>query len=154
MSRQPLTRTDMHAEIGIGLEWNVQYHCYKNDKQITKNKTRTHAGDTRFNVETPSNTEGEKTTGASQQNFTISGGVYKRRGLSYNLINPSRRLTRCIYRRCQRSVPYRGGLPPPAPPFAGVPAGHDVWANFWLRYASAQASGDGPRSARQKLASL
>jgi hypothetical protein len=53
MSRQPLTRTDMHAEIGIGLEWNVQYHCYKSDKQITKNKTRTHAGDTRFNVENP-----------------------------------------------------------------------------------------------------
>jgi hypothetical protein len=27
--------------------------CYKSDKQITKNETKTHAGDTRFNVENP-----------------------------------------------------------------------------------------------------
>jgi hypothetical protein len=38
------------------------------------------------------------------------GSVYKRRGLSYNQINPSRWLTRCIYRWWQRSVP-RGCRP-------------------------------------------
>jgi hypothetical protein len=37
------------------------------------------------------------------------GSVYKHSGLSYNLINPSRRLTRSIYRRWHRSVMVASG---------------------------------------------
>jgi hypothetical protein len=57
-----------------------------------------------FNVKNPLQQREVKTTGASQQNFTISGGIYKRRGISYNLINPSRWLTKGIFRRRHRSV--------------------------------------------------
>jgi hypothetical protein len=48
------------------------------------------AGDTRF-VEKPLQQREEKTTGASQGNFTISVtvSVYKRRELSYGVINPN-----------------------------------------------------------------
>jgi hypothetical protein len=52
-----------------------------------------------FNVEKPLQQREEKTTEASQQNFTISVVFTKRRGLSYDAINLSRRLTRSIYRR-------------------------------------------------------
>jgi hypothetical protein len=41
-----------------------------------------------FNVENPLQQREVKTTGASQQNFTISGDVYKHRGLSYDAIKP------------------------------------------------------------------
>jgi hypothetical protein len=50
-----------------------------------------------FNVENPLQQREVKTTGASQQNFTILRG--KHRGLSYDAINPIRRLTRNIYRQ-------------------------------------------------------
>ena len=53
-------------------------------------------GDTRFNVENPSNNGGEKTTGASQQYFTISGEVTNAEDL-HNATYPNRRLTRGIY---------------------------------------------------------
>jgi hypothetical protein len=49
--------------------------CYKSDKKITKNEKDIVAETQDFNVENPSKPKREKTTGASQQNFTISGGV-------------------------------------------------------------------------------
>jgi hypothetical protein len=39
-------------------------------------------------MENPLQQREAKTTGTSQQNFTISGVVYKRRGLSYDAIQP------------------------------------------------------------------
>jgi hypothetical protein len=70
-------------------------YYYKHDKQIKNNKKIT-AETHNFDVENSSNIEGE-TTGISQQNFTILESVYKRCGLSYNLINPNWWLTRGIY---------------------------------------------------------
>jgi hypothetical protein len=54
-----------------------------------KNEKRNHSIETQdFNVENPLQHREVKTTGTSQQNFTLSGVCYKRRGLSYDAIKP------------------------------------------------------------------
>jgi hypothetical protein len=82
----------------------VRCFCYKSDKQITKNDKGKRNGNTRFNYKTPFNIEGEKPRTPTNKYFTISESVYKRRWLSYNLINSSWRLTKCIYRRRRTSL--------------------------------------------------
>jgi hypothetical protein len=50
-------------------------------------KRKSQRGTQDFNMENPLEQREVKTTGVSQQNFTISS-VYKRRGLSYDAIQP------------------------------------------------------------------
>jgi hypothetical protein len=89
-------------------------------------KSKTLQGTRDFNVENPCNTQG-KNHGRQPAKLHYFGGVYKRRGCTMMRQNPSGGL-QGIYIDGGND-PYRGGLPPPAPP-AGVPVGHDVWANF------------------------
>jgi hypothetical protein len=58
-------------------------------------------------VENPLQQREVKTTGASQQNFTISGVFTNAVGNPNNVINPYRRLTRSIYIDGSND-PYRG----------------------------------------------
>ena len=70
----------------------VIYDSKEND-EVAEDQTK---GDTRFNVENASNNGGEKTMGASQQYFTISGEVTNAVGLQC-VAYPNRQLTRGIY---------------------------------------------------------
>jgi hypothetical protein len=74
-----------------GLVMNVT-----SNNQRTKRKSYEEAQ--YFNVQNPLQQREVKTTGVGQQNFTILGSVYKHRGLSYKVINPSWWLTRGINR--------------------------------------------------------
>jgi hypothetical protein len=73
--------------------------CYKSDRQITKIKKKHTAGTQDFNVKNPIQQREVKTTVASQQNFTISGVFTNIVGNHNDAINPSRLLTRNIYRQ-------------------------------------------------------
>ena len=55
----------------------------KENDEVAEDQTK---GDTRFNVENPSNNGGEKTMGVSQQNFTIMGEVTNVRIYNVRLI--------------------------------------------------------------------
>ena len=66
-------------------EWRMEgvLSVINDSKEMMKCGTIKPMGTRDFNVENPSNNGGEKTTGASQQYFTISGEVTNAVGLQY-----------------------------------------------------------------------
>jgi hypothetical protein len=80
----------------------VEIYIYIVIKAIGNNEERKGNHNTEiqdFNVENPLQQREVKTTGAGQQNFTISGVFTNIVGNPNDAIYPSRRLTRSIHRR-------------------------------------------------------
>ena len=71
-------------------------YVINDSKKTTKSGMIKPTGTQDLTWKNPSKNGGEKTTGASQQNFTISG-VVTNAGDLHNATSPNRRLTRGIY---------------------------------------------------------